>query len=282
MKNNNLLLRTATGICFVAVVVSCILFSYYSYAILFTVFCALSIWEFCTLVNKKENVNVNCFINIISGIYLFYSFFGFCKNEVGSYIFIPYLILIIYSIVSEIYRKHKDPIETWAHTMLAQIYVALPFALLNVIAFQIVAGSNGEIAYHPTLLLSIFIFIWLNDTGAYCIGSLIGKHKLFPRISPMKSWEGSIGGGILVIIVALIFSHFFNDMSVAGWLGFGLVIVVFGTLGDLVESLFKRTLGIKDSGNILPGHGGMLDRFDSAIIAIPAVIVYLYTLSLFA
>ena len=136
----------------------------------------------------------------------------------------------------------------------------------------------------------------MNDTGAYCVGSLIGRHKLFPRISPGKSWEGSIGGGIVVLLVAYLIYLFDSGqltyladagfrssgmLTMAQWLGLGLVVVVFGTWGDLVESLFKRTLGIKDSGSILPGHGGMLDRFDSSLLAIPAAVVYLYTISLF-
>ena len=133
----------------------------------------------------------------------------------------------------------------------------------------------------------MFFFLWVNDAGAYICGSLLGKHKLFPRISPGKSWEGSIGGGILVMIVAVIIWHLseqydVNDLQLSAlqWAGLGLVVVVFGTWGDLVESLFKRTLGIKDSGNILPGHGGMLDRFDSTLMAFPAAVVYLYTIAI--
>ena len=134
--------------------------------------------------------------------------------------------------------------------------------------------------------MSIYVFLWVNDTGAYCTGSLLGRHKLFPRISPGKSWEGSIGGGLLVLAVAALIGWYENQsgastMNILEWMGLGLVVVFFGTWGDLVESLFKRTLGIKDSGDILPGHGGMLDRFDSSLMAIPAAVVYIYTLSLF-
>ena len=127
----------------------------------------------------------------------------------------------------------------------------------------------------------------MNDTGAYLCGSLWGKHKLFPRISPGKSWEGSIGGGILVMAIAILIWYLtelydVNELSLNAfeWAGLGLTVVIFGTWGDLIESLFKRTLGIKDSGTILPGHGGMLDRFDSSLLAIPAAVVYLYTLTL--
>ncbi len=135
--------------------------------------------------------------------------------------------------------------------------------------------------YNAILPLSIFIFNWVNDTGAYCTGMLFGKHKLFERISPKKSWEGSIGGSVFCIISSFILAHFFPFMSTGVWIGLALTVVIFGTWGDLTESLLKRRLGIKDSGNILPGHGGMLDRFDSAILAIPAAVVYLYVVSLF-
>ena len=200
----------------------------------------------------------------------------------------PYLLTVVYLLVSELYLKQTNPINNWAYTMLSQMYIALPFSMINVLAFR--STPDGNVTFEWLLPLSLFIFLWTNDTGAYCSGSLLGRHKLFPRISPGKSWEGSIGGAVFVIIAAAII-YFLNvgqtDGLVAGmplwqWLGLGLVVVVFGTWGDLVESLFKRTLGIKDSGNILPGHGGMLDRFDSSLMAIPAAVVYLYTLQLFA
>jgi phosphatidate cytidylyltransferase len=162
------------------------------------------------------------------------------------------------------------------------MYIALPFSLINVLAFN--ATSEGFVAFNTLLPLSIFVFLWVNDSGAYCVGSLIGRHKLFPRISPGKSWEGSVGGAVFVLAAAYAISYFLDQeqlLSMPAWLGLGLVVVVFGTWGDLVESLFKRTLGVKDSGNILPGHGGMLDRFDSSLLAIPAAVVYLYTLSMF-
>jgi phosphatidate cytidylyltransferase len=165
--------------------------------------------------------------------------------------------------------------------MLSQMYIALPFSLLNVLAFT--TTPEGRVSFNTLLPLSVFVFLWTNDTGAYCVGSLLGRHKLFPRVSPGKSWEGSIGGAVFVLAIAYAISYFLDGvmLTTPEWLGLGLVVVVFGTWGDLVESLFKRTLGIKDSGSILPGHGGMLDRFDSSLLAIPAAVVYLYTLSLF-
>lgn len=161
--------------------------------------------------------------------------------------------------------------------MFAQLYIGLPFALLNVLAFQRDAVTD-TVSFNPILPLSVFVFLWLSDSGAYCVGSLMGKHRLFERISPKKSWEGSIGGALIALAGALVLGHFFPLLSTLEWIGLALTVVVFGTWGDLTESLLKRQLQIKDSGNILPGHGGMLDRFDSALIAIPAAVAYLYLL----
>lgn len=167
--------------------------------------------------------------------------------------------------------------------MMSQIYIALSFAMLNVLAYHSIGNegelSNYQVQYNPILPLSIFIFTWINDTGAYCTGMLFGKHRLFERISPKKSWEGSIGGGVFSIIAAIVMAHYFPFMPISTWIGLALTVVIFGTLGDLTESLLKRTIGIKDSGNILPGHGGMLDRFDSTLMAVPAAVVYLYIIS---
>ena len=142
------------------------------------------------------------------------------------------------------------------------------------------------VTYTWIFSLSVFIFLWSSDTGAYCFGSMLGKHRLFPRISPKKSWEGSVGGAFVAIVASQIIASFSQDFNAQSellnrlaWGGLALVVVVFGTWGDLVESLLKRKLGIKDSGNILPGHGGMLDRFDSSLLAIPASVIYIYTLN---
>ena len=121
--------------------------------------------------------------------------------------FIPYLLTVVYLFISELYLKQPDPINDWAYTMLSQMYVALPFSMINVLSFQ-ADPQTGQIAYHWMLPMSVFVFLWVNDTGAYCTGSLLGRHKLFPRVSPGKSWEGSIGGGIFVLIAAAIISQF--------------------------------------------------------------------------
>lgn len=277
----NFIVRTITGVIFVAAIVISFL-NPLAMVFLFALVTGMTIWEFCGLVNERENVQVNRFISTVAGVYLFLAMAGHCSGRVDSdTVFIPYLITIIYLMVAELYLKAKDPISNWAYTMLPQMYIALPFSMLNVLAFP-QAG-----AYSFVLPLSVFVFLWMNDSGAYLCGSLLGRHKLFPRISPAKSWEGSIGGGILVVGVAVLIWYLLemyfpgeSKMNALHWAGLGVTVAVFGTWGDLVESLFKRTLGIKDSGNVLPGHGGMLDRFDSSLLAIPAAVVYLFTLTL--
>lgn len=280
----NFIVRAFTGVIFVAAVVASFLRPE-AMVLLFSIVTGMTIWEFTGLVNERGCVSVNRFITTVAGVYFFYAMTYFCSDLYAgvakSVVFIPYLVTIIYLMIAELYLKQEDPIHDWAYTMLSQMYIALPFSLLNVLAFT--ADTSGVVRFNTLLPLSVFVFLWINDTGAYCVGSLIGRHKLFPRISPGKSWEGSIGGAVFVMAAAAAISIYLDNVmfSLPEWLGLGLVVVIFGTWGDLVESLFKRTLGIKDSGSILPGHGGMLDRFDSSLLAIPAAVVYLYTLSLF-
>ena len=277
-------MRTLTGIVFVAVLVGATLYSPVSFILLFAVVTALTVWEFSTNVNLHAGASVNRLINTVAAVYLFVAFAGFCGDLIPSKAFVPYLISIIYLLVSELYLKKEDPLKNWAYAFASQMYVALSFSLLNVLAFQYDPMTNHT-QFEPIYPLSVFLFLWTSDTGAYCCGSALHKYfpaKLFERISPNKSWVGSIGGGVLCMVVAIVLWHFFpNKLTLGGWLGMGLTVCVFGTWGDLVESLFKRQLGIKDSGHILPGHGGMLDRFDSSLLAIPAAVLYLYTIANF-
>lgn len=276
---SNFLQRAITGVIFVAVLVGCILGGPISFTILFALISALTINEFGNIVNRMEHTHMNKPISILAGLFLFLCF-GYIGVVPGANeIFIPYLFLILYLFISELYKKQPNPLNNWAYAMMSQIYIALSFALLNVLAYHSSATESVS-QYNPILPLSIFIFNWVNDTGAYCTGMLFGKHRLFERISPKKSWEGSIGGAVFSIIAAIVLAHFFTFLSTGVWIGLGLTVVVFGTWGDLTESLMKRTLGIKDSSNILPGHGGMLDRFDSTLMAVLAAVVYLYLVGL--
>jgi len=277
--------RAVSGALFVAIMVVCFLRAE-AMIFLFALITGMTVWEYCGLVNGREGVTVNRFICTVAGVYFFLATAGVSCGLIKTYgVFIPYLLTVVYLFVSELYLQQKDPLHDWAYTMLSQMYIALPLAMVNCLAFR--SAPDGAVRFSTVLPLSLFVFLWTNDTGAYCSGRLFGRHKLFPRISPGKTWEGSIGGGILVLLVAALIAFldarngWGSGLTLPVWLGLGLVVVVFGTWGDLVESLLKRTLGIKDSGNIMPGHGGMLDRFDSSLMALPAAVIYLYTLTLF-
>ena len=283
-KMKNFITRAITGVLFVAIMVAGFI-QPLTMILLFALITGLVLWEYAGLVNQVENVAVNRFISTVAGVYFFIAVAGINSGYIQTNaVFVPYLLTVVYLFISELYARNTNAINDWAYTMLGQMYIALPLATINVLAFR--QSPDGPVTYNFLLPLSVFVFLWINDTGAYCTGSLIGRHKLFPRISPGKTWEGSVGGGLLVVAVAAVIGYWDNrlmgmaGLSVVEWMGLGLVIVVFGTWGDLVESLFKRTLGVKDSGRMLPGHGGMLDRFDSSLMAIPAAVIYLYSITL--
>lgn len=282
---NNLITRTVSGIFFVAVMVGAILYDAKTFIVLFGIITALAVWEFCTLVNNKRELQVNRLISTAAGLYLYLAMMAFCTGASGAAIFIPYLITLMYLLISGLYMRSPRSLENWAFAFASQLYITLPFALMNVLAFRMQSGVDGMsgLAYIPALPLGLMIFLWTNDMGAYCFGSMLQRFvpfKLFPSVSPHKSWIGSIGGGLVTVIAAVIMSRYFTFMPPVQWVGMALVVVVFGTWGDLVESLLKRNLGVKDSGRFLPGHGGVLDRFDSSLLAIPAVVLYLYTLEI--
>ena len=281
-KVRNLILRTLTGIIFLAVMIGGILYSPLTFGLLFTVITCLSVWEFTGIMNRRADVSVNRFICTVAGGCLFVGFFGYAAGiPGGAALFVPWLLSMIYLLVGELYLQRESPLNNWAYAVLSQLYVALPFSLLCLLEFTSIGTTGDEHLLEGTgswLVLAIYVLLWTNDTGAYCVGSLLGRHKLFPRISPGKSWEGSIGGAVFCLALSQVGAYYYPALSSMEWAFFALVVVVFGTWGDLIESLLKRQMGIKDSGRILPGHGGMLDRFDSSLLAIPAAIAYLYTL----
>lgn len=269
------LIRVATGLVFAALLLFAILYNNLTFGLLFALVTCLAVNEFCNLVHEYKKTTFSTVIAVAGGLYLFAAFFFKDKVTVPFMLFVPYLALVVYNFVRELYRKGGSPLDNFAYFALSQLYVALPFALLNILT------TFGAANYNYVIPLSIFIFLWCSDSGAYCVGSCIGKHRLFERISPKKSWEGSIGGGVVALIAAYVISLFYPSLGTLQWMGMAAVVVVTGTWGDLIESCMKREMGIKDSGNILPGHGGILDRFDSALLAIPSVVIYLYLLGAF-
>ena len=269
----NLIIRALTGIIFVVVLVSAICIHPIFFLILFCIITGLTLWEFGSLVKHYENANLQRAVNVLGGVYLFIATFVYANGLTDGKIFLPYLLFIMLTMIAELYYKAPNPINNWAFTLFAQIYCAGSFSMLNFIGAE--PGTPGVMSYTPLFIMAIFIFVWLDDTGAYLVGSLIGKRKLFERISPKKSWEGFFGGLILVLASSQAFAWFAPEISRLNWLGLATTVVLFGTWGDLIESLLKRTLGVKDSGHILPGHGGMLDRFDSVMLAVPASYIYI-------
>lgn len=269
----NLIIRALTGIIFVVVLVGAICIHPTLFLLLFTLITGLTVWEFCGLMKHYESATLQRAINALGGMYLFIATFVYANGLTDGKIFLPYLLLLIAAMIAELYYKAPNPINNWAFTLFAQAYCAGTFSMLNFIGA--VPGTPGVMTYTPLFIMAIFIFVWLDDTGAYLVGSMIGKRRLFERISPKKSWEGFFGGLVAALAASQAFAWYAPEISRYNWLGLAAIVVLFGTWGDLIESLLKRTLGVKDSGNVLPGHGGMLDRFDSVMLAVPASYIYI-------
>ena len=241
----NLIIRALTGIIFVVVLISAIYIHPIFFLILFCIITGLTLWEFGGLVKHYENANLQRTVNVLGGVYLFIATFVYANGLTDGKIFLPYLLFIMLTMIAELYYKAPNPINNWAFTLFAQVYCAGSFSILNFIGAE--PGTPGVMSYTPLFIMAIFIFVWLDDTGAYLVGSLIGKHKLFERISPKKSWEGFFGGLILSLASSQAFAWFAPEINRMNWLGLAATVVLFGTWGDLIESLLKRTLGVKDS-----------------------------------
>jgi phosphatidate cytidylyltransferase len=272
----NVITRSITGILYVAIVVGAILGGAWWFGALTTLFALLAVNEFNRITNKNFVSNTTSLFDIIGAVCANVAVVSFMNNNlwddngVTVVCALIYFLYMIARFIIQLYVQDGNPLSHLAHSILGQAYIVLPMVLLNII--YAIAGRY--------MVLSLFILIWLSDTGAFCVGSLLGKHKLFERISPHKSWEGFFGGFVFCLAAAAALFFIFGQPTVAGltlsqMIGLGAVVCIFGTWGDLVESLMKRALQVKDSGNLLPGHGGILDRIDSLLIATPAMLLYL-------
>ncbi|RVU25086.1 phosphatidate cytidylyltransferase [Sandaracinomonas limnophila] len=267
---SNLMQRVIAAVIAVPFLIFCIQFSDYTFLGLFLIIGALAQLEFYKLIGSMEGNLPLTFFGTFCGIVMHLLTFFIEKGVLAYqnyYILSPLLTLIFFI---KLYKKQDvNPFQNIAYTFLGLIYVALPFALLTVLAF--VKNEN----YDPQIILGCLFLLWASDSGAYFAGTKFGKTKLFERVSPKKSWEGSIGGFVSAMLVAFILGKFFTNYTLIEWISIGVIIVVAGTYGDLVESLFKRSINIKDSANTIPGHGGFLDRFDGLLLSIPFIIALL-------
>ena len=265
----NLITRSLTGLIFVLVLGACTLYNEYSFLALFTLIAFFTLFEFYRILRSK-NVSVFPFVGLVGAILVLGLNIAFlCK--VFDLKYLSLVLLVIPTImINGLYSNRKEPIRATSWTMLGIFYIIIPFCLFMHIGFL------KDFEYNGWRILAMFLILWSTDTLAYVFGSLLGKHKMFPRISPKKSWEGAVGGALGGMLVAYLVSTYFPDTGIGNWYIVAALIVVFGIFGDLVESLFKRKFDLKDSGQILPGHGGFLDRFDSLIGFAPFVYVYLF------
>lgn len=293
------LLRTFTAVFVVAIILFGILYSPFAFLAVFSILTFGVLFEYYTLINASREVSIYRTFHALAGVLLFVCTFFQASHMTSNWVFCSYMIYLIGMFVSRLYTKKENPIREVAHIFMGHIYIAGPLSLLNAIAFHTQAYPLGEVLkdYCPIFPLALFLFIWINDTGAYLTGMTCNKlmhtHKLFPRVSPKKTWEGFWGGMIFCVLLGLglYYVTFWNLLGLdihegvrltrLEWMGLGMVVSIFSTYGDLFESLVKRAVGVKDSGNLLPGHGGMWDRFDSLILATPGMLMYLILIALF-
>jgi phosphatidate cytidylyltransferase len=271
-KYNNLTQRIITGVLGAAAIITAISLSSWGYFVIFLLLCYFTLMEFYRLATF-DSVTPSKPIGVVTGLLIFVLTFLQQRGEISQSFYFVIFPFIATVFIAKLYTTEKKPFTNIAFTFLGLLYIAIPLALLNFAVFE-----NGN--YHFEIILGSLLILWAADTGAYFAGTYLGKHKLFQRISPKKTWEGFFGGALLALIFAYGMSRYFDYLSLYHWLIVGVIIIVCGAFGDLVESLLKRSIAIKDSGNVLPGHGGFLDRFDGLLISSPFLVAFLELIKL--
>jgi phosphatidate cytidylyltransferase len=270
---NNFTLRAISGTIYLTLISLCLLMGNWAAFSLFFLLTFLCLWEYNALL-LKDNATLQKIFFMLGGLYIFtiFCFWQFMYIKEGY--FGVGILLVISTFILQLFFKSKTPFDNIGRQLTAWIYIPISIGLLFGLGFQKFLYQNGEIVYNGKLVLAIFILIWANDTFAYLIGKKIGKKSLFSRISPAKTMEGTIGGMVFTILTATAIYYWQKQFSMIEYAILGVIVSIGATLGDLVESMLKRSLGIKDSGSIIPGHGGILDRMDATLIT--SWLVYFY------
>lgn len=267
-KFTDLRRRLLAGLVGAFIIIAALVLGEWTYFIVFLLITLFSLWEFYRLIKLQKYLPVRVLGVIVGGLMFVLSFLIESQNWSTNYYYLLFPLASL-SLVVKLYEKNDaNPFVSIALFYLGITYVALPFSLMNLVVFY-------HNYYSYQILLGLLLIIWASDTGAYFAGTYFGKTKLFLRISPKKSWEGLIGGAVTSLAFAITISRYYQDLLLWEWITVSIIVVVIGTYGDLVESLFKRSMEIKDSGTSIPGHGGFLDRFDSLILSIPFIVLFL-------
>lgn len=260
--------RAITGLFFVIVMLASVLTGHYPFGAFYLLLGLFCQYEFYGLI-KKSGSSPNYAAGLLNGafIYVIFALISFHHAVQPVLFLLPVTLSAVF--IQELFKKSATPFQNIAYTFLGLLFTIMPFTFFHALSY-----IKGDYNFH--IPLGFLLMLWANDTGAYLAGRSFGRTKLFERHSPKKTWEGFIGGVIISAVVGYVLSIYYVELSWKQWISVAILISCFGTLGDLVESMFKRSINVKDSGGILPGHGGLLDRFDGLLIAAPIVYSYLY------
>lgn len=267
---SNFIKRLITAVVCIIIIIASLLLGRYTYGLILFTVNLVALYEFFNIISNK-NLFPFRVLGITFGSILFILSFIISSNIVAGQLYLILIPLAVLVFIIELFRNKPSPFINVAVTFLGILYISVPLSLINYIVFP----ATNLYEYTYSVLLGYLVLIWTNDTSAYIFGMAIGRHKLFKRLSPKKTWEGFIGGLIITIIVAILIPGLFSTLDRTDLVVFGCIISTIGVAGDLSESMLKRSMDIKDTGNILPGHGGVLDRIDSILLTSPLVFLYL-------
>ena len=265
---SNILVRTLTGAVFITVVLFPLFWKDEVASAILGVFMVLGLIEYFQLFKQSKEIEPSFELGLTAGLFVFGISMAVTYGFISPVFYLILIPIIFLVFIAELWRKKQQPLLNIGVTSLGMMYVVVPFTLM--------AWFNKELPNNFPLLAGMFILIWMNDTFAYLSGRFFGKTRLIERISPNKTWEGTIGGIIFTILAGVSIGYLFDNENILFWIISAVIVAPIAALGDLLESLFKRNMNVKDSGNILPGHGGILDRFDATLFAVPFFIAWTF------